>query len=236
MARVEKIVRNALNDKKIVVATFLDLKGAYDSVNHALLIHKLAQLGLQGCILRWVKDFLQERSFSCSYGGEQSSQRPISRGVPQGSCLSPLLFNAFIHDLPQTAETIQTEFADDIAILTVGDDIQECTQRMQLALTAMLTYCAVNDLTLSTEKTKAMVFTRKQVVPIPLMLVGSHVEYVQDFKFLGVVLDSPRLTWHKHVEHVQQRSHKALNLLKAVSHHNWGQIGLYCVSYIRLWC
>ena len=80
-----------------------------------------------------------------------------------------------------------------------------------------------------------MVFTRKQATPIPLMLVGSQLEYVSDFKFLGVVLDAPRLTWHKHVEHVQQRSHRALNLLKAVSHHNWGaDRALLCKLYKAL--
>ena len=93
---------------------------------------------------------------------------------------------------------------------------------MQLALTAISTYCAVNDLTLSAEKTKAMLFTRRQVAPLPLLLVGTRLDFVSDFRFLGVVLDAPRLTWKKHIEHVQQRSHKAINLLKAVSHHLWG--------------
>ena len=149
VARVESIIRNAISQEKIILASFLDLKGAYDSVSHSLLILKLARLGLKRQMLQWCKDFLKDWSFSVSYGGEQSTQRPITRGVPQGSCLSPLLFNVFIHDLhlPRTEDTIQTEFADDIALLVVGDKIQECTQRMQLALTDMSTYCALNDLT-----------------------------------------------------------------------------------------
>ena len=60
-----------------------------------------------------------------------SDKRTAKRGVPQGSCLSPTLFNVMIHDIPKMAEILSAEFADDLAIAVTGDSLDEIINKVK---------------------------------------------------------------------------------------------------------
>ena len=101
----------------------IDLKKAFDLVNHKLLINKLSHYGIRGLPLQWMFSYFSDCSQKCKINNLLSSQQVVSSGVPQGSCLSSLLFILFINDIFQLErQDIEIYlFADDTAVIFSAD-------------------------------------------------------------------------------------------------------------------
>ena len=128
-AAVAHVLSSSLNkcktNKKVVLA-LLDLKKAFDFINHDLLLIKLKHYGIWGTPLHWLCSYLSERTQKVKLNNLSIAQS-ISAGVPRGSLIVPILFNLFINDLFQF-NTNNIEFylyADDTSkILSAETDIE----------------------------------------------------------------------------------------------------------------
>jgi ribonuclease HI len=222
VARLEKIIMETYLERKVCLAVFLDLKSAYDTVGHPALLAKLSRMGIQGRLFTWVQDFLSNRSFQVLHNGEQSEAKVFKTGVPQGSSISPLLFNVFVADMPSFPGVLRMEYADDAALVCQGTTMAEATELMQRALNQYHAFVHANGLSINYQKTVAMLFTRKKVLPLPLNINLCPVEFVQSFKYLGVTFNGPVLDWKVHIAKLRVDCSKRCNVLKAVSSQRWG--------------
>lgn len=222
IARLEKIIRETYLNKGVCTAVFVDLKGAYDKVNHRILLKKLLTRGIKGKLLKYFRDFLKDRTFKVLFNGEVSASETANIGVPQGAPSSPVLFNVHISDIPETNGVIRTEYADDIAFVATGNTIEESTHAVQEALNVFYQYTEDNLLELNYQKTVAMIFTRKRIYPPPIHINHQNINYVSEFKFLGLTFDGPYLNWQKHIARIRGECLGRINILKAISHKEWG--------------
>ena len=112
----------ALDCGKAVVGCYIDLKKAFDTVNHRILIEKMQRYGIRGHILDWFKSYLNNRKQFTHINHTNSNLNSISCGVPQGSILGPLLFILYINDISNISHLMHTIlFADDTTILIKSD-------------------------------------------------------------------------------------------------------------------
>ena len=95
---------------------YLDFAKAFDRVSHKYLVYKLSKIGIHGCILNWITDFLFDRKQRVKVNGFSSDWSDVTSGIPQGSVLGPILFTVFINDLPLSISSHVKIFADDTKV------------------------------------------------------------------------------------------------------------------------
>ena len=206
-------VLRAANDANFMLATFVDLKKAFDTVNHAVLMRKLQHLGLGGELLNWCKSYLSNRSQSTICNDVRSKSSIVKCGVPQGSVLGPLFFLAYINDMVDSIGDIDVRlFADDTVLFVQGKDLEYCKNKIQSGLDKFSKWCKVNALHVNTYKTKVMAFGTqnrlKKLGKFVLKLDDVQLQQVSSYKYLGVTLD-PSLNFKQHLASVTRTvSHK----------------------------
>ena len=89
---------------QLIGALFIDLRKAFDTVDHKSLTSKISHYGIENIELKWIQDYLSNLSQIVSFEGEKSREEKIWFGVPQGSILGPLLFLIYVNDLHQQFE------------------------------------------------------------------------------------------------------------------------------------
>ena len=129
MELVENIT-NAMDNGKFTIGVFIDLKKAFDTVDHNILVTKLDHYGIRGVAKKWLSSYLENRKQYVCFNGTDSGFLPVSCGVPQGSILGPSLFLLYINDLCNVSTRLTSIlFADDTSCFIEGTDLSDmCIQ------------------------------------------------------------------------------------------------------------
>ena len=187
--RITDIIEKALENKQICSALFLDVAQAFDKVWHEGLLQKIKRL-LPLPFYYLLKSYLSERSFRVKQEQSYSELKKIRGGVPQGSVLAPVLYVLFTQDIPRLQHTTMATFADDTAILAIGETIEESTNKLQSAVNKVVQWTSEWKIKLNESKSVHVDFTNKTVPCLPIYVNEIQVPYANTAKYLGMTLDA----------------------------------------------
>lgn len=207
---------------KYVGTVFLDLRKAFDLVDHEILLHKLELYHFSPKTVKFFASYLSNRTQLIKDNNIQSHDLPIKTGVPQGSILGPLLFLLYINDITSVSNTGHTDmYADDTTLYESSLNLQLVEHNLQERLCSVENWCKVNNMALHPAKTKCMIIASKpklkKAVPLNLSLNDIAIENVSTHTVLGVDVDNA-LTWKTHINKVRKRLNSKIALLQRISY------------------
>ena len=159
LIQITENIKTSIENGKFGCGLFIDLKKAFDTVDHSILLRKLDHYGIRGIALEWFNSYLFNRQQFVSFNGHSSVMRNVTCGVPQGSVLGPLLFLIYINDLPNISKVLKFFlFADDTNIYYESSNLLQIEKVMNKELNKLYQWLCVNRLSLNISKTRFLIF------------------------------------------------------------------------------
>ncbi len=199
--------------KNNCLAVFMDLKKAFDTVNHARLLLKMEKYGIDSQLM---KSYLNQRQQFVQLGEDKSTRQHISCGVPQGSILGPTLFLIYINDISNSIPDQDILlFADDTSIIFKEKTHEKLIETTNIGLKKLHEWFLCNKLTVHPQKSNFMAFLEKNPTHYDKkILLNDHaLERIgkncaeETVKYVGIYIDE-HLNFNNHAKHVCKKSHK----------------------------
>lgn len=214
--------RKALDEHKIAGAILTDLSKAFDCLSHDLLIAKLHAYGFGKSALKFVLNYLSDRTQRVKVDGEYSEKRKLKYGVPQGSILGPLLFNLFMNDIFYfMKESNLANYADDTSTYVCKEGIFPFLHALKSETTTVLNWFKINEMKSNSDKCHLIVSENrnrlyKSNTCIYLDEDNELLHNESIVKLLGVFIDD-ELTFEEHVKAILKKGNQKLHALMRVS-------------------
>ena len=240
--------------KRGVSAVLLDLKAAYDSVNRTNLVHILSEYNFSPPLINWVHDYMSNRGSSTKISLPNqkffsSPEIPFTRGVPQGSPLSPILFNIYINNVAKVIEdTIPHNldirfqlYADDIIIWGQHPQRHIIKRALQHILDRVNDFMLQNELQINPNKCQSIGFGRTPSLHhhwhnIQYNIQGGLIPQDPKPKYLGIYLDG-QMNWSNQMKELTTKLHHRSLMLSRVASTthgaSTGQLALFYKAYFR---
>ena len=202
-------------------AVFIDLRKAFDSVNHTLLLDKTRSCGITDTELLWFRSYLTNRKQAVSYQNVLSDLAQLSTGVPQGSILGPLLFILFINVLPRSVKSSSIlMYADDAVVFHAAKDVSSINNAtLRLGLDSINNWMRQNGVIMHKTKTECVLFGSSNKLSktdnFSVCVEGHVLKTVTKFKYPGVVLDGG-LSYSVHIKYLLSKVGKRIGMLGRV--------------------
>ncbi len=203
LTKVQNDLLLAMDDRKVVLLTLLDLSAAFDTVDHGILLERLeTRFGVKGVALDWFRSYLNNRTQTVSLPcGTKSSSQKLAFGVPQGSVLGPILFCVYtapLGDILRQHDTGYHFYADDSQIYLAFEPNRiecqsEAIQSMETCISEVRSWMLCNKLMINDGKTVFMTIGNSphlKKLHYDSITVGSDIiEKSDTSKNLGVTFD-----------------------------------------------
>ena len=215
-----KLVDNVSKEMELgntPTALYIDLSKAFDTLSFDILLYKLNYYSIKDDAFKLLKNYLTNRRQYVVFNSQNSETLDISTGVPQGSILGPLFFSICINDLITVSNKLKfIMYADDTIIYFNLEDFDPYNLERDInnELEKITLWLKMNKLSLNVQKTKLMIFHRrqKQINELNISINGTDIERVDSFNFLGLHIHES-LSWRTHTDIVRNTISKVVGIL-----------------------
>lgn len=218
LARVCNHIHENFAGGRTTAGVFFDIEKAFDKVWHNGLISKLLLFEFPPHLISIIGSYLEGRSFRVNVQDVLSTVRNIGAGLPQGSVLSPGLYNIFTADIPTPQGIFICQYADDLALFSTSLNKFRARKLLQESVGIFADWLRLWKLKVNAGKSQAIIFSRrpgKRASPARLTLGGAPIPWCTSVRYLGIHLQ-PRLQWTKHMSSTLAKARGAASALNAL--------------------
>ena len=216
LIEITEKIKESIDKGKFGCGIFIDLRKAFDTVNHKILLKKLDHYGIRDVANNWFNSYLKERSQYVYLNGESSERKPVTCGVPQGSVLGPLLFLIYINDLPNISKVLDFYlFADDTNIYFEDISLEKLEYKINKELRNLYLWLSVNRLALNIDKTNFVIFhpfNKPLKLNVTIKINNIAICEKKSIKYLGVLIDST-LSWKEHISYISNKLARTIGIM-----------------------
>lgn len=220
-------INNNLNDRKQLVAVFIDFKKAFDTLDHDQLIQAMNECGIRGPLNVWLKSYLHNRKLRTVISGKKGDKADIVYGVPTGSVYGPVGYIMHVNSMCNVIKHGRMYmYADDTCLLYAHKDLQRLQSLIQADIDNIIKWAHDNGIIINLTKTKCVHIRSpyNKLKDESIKIVGHNydcmhsggrtcncclVEFVEQYKYLGLIIDRD-MSWKSHVNAVCGRLRSAL--------------------------
>ena len=223
---LSQTILESFNRKKKVCSIFFDIASAFDKVWHKGLIFKLVKMKIPLHLISWIKNFLENRTFTVKIGDYVTTKYEITAGVPQGAVLSPILFSIYINDIPinyNKNKAYSFLFADDLNSFYIFKSFANVEKKINKDLLLLEKWLVKWRLLMAPSKCNYLVFStanKSESERLNLKLFNDKMPTNDNPTFLGIRFDH-HLNFKNQVNYLKDVCVKRLNIIKILSNKSW---------------
>lgn len=214
--RIKRFITSNKQRKRSTGLLLLDIEKAFDSVWHDGLVHKLIKMKFPTFLTRMLNAFVRDRKFAVQVNDASSNRFNIPAGLPQGSCISPILYALYIADLQTESNVEIALYADDTGIYTAAKQSNTIINRLNESLHSIQQYFHKWKIKINANKTQAILFTfdgKRRRIPSNQIKYNNHtIELQKSVNYLGITFDT-KLTFKEHITKSIEKSNKCFRAL-----------------------
>ena len=227
-------IQTALDGGKDIRFLFLDISKAFDKLWHKGAIHKMKKMGIDGKLLSWFEDYLCGRKQQVVVDGLTSDTENLLAGVPQGSILGPMIFLIYINDLVEVVNSQVRLYADDTSLYIDYANPITAANQLQRDIEMIERWAKKWHVTFNPSKTESLIFSRKNNIITPQLLMNNRViQDVDHHKHLGVTFQR-NARWTTHIQDTVTKAKKKVDIMRGLTYRlNRKSLERLYVSYVR---
>ena len=220
LLRILEDWREALDKNLYTAAILMDLSKAFDCLPHNILLEKLSAYGLSTKSVSLFSSYLSDRKQQIKIGQIVSKWGDISKGVPQGSVLGPILFNVFINDIFHFIKHGKLyNYADDNTLSMSCPDFDVLIRSLVSDSNALISWFDFNCMQANPDKFQAIAVGKRTHDKQPVFNIGNiNITCDDSVKLLGVDLDFS-LKFDLHISNLCRKAAQQINIMKRLGKH-----------------
>lgn len=203
--------KKEINDENVIIAVFIDLTRAFETIDKHILIKKLEEYGIEDTVLKWFKSYIFQHKQQVKFNNVYSEIKEVTIGLAQGTPLSSILFNVYINECFNVVNHCKLKLFADDAMLYISckkDEVEDAYSKINHDLEQLINHFCMLKMKVNKLKTKAMEIANTFPQNNHMIKIDNEtIEKVNEIKYLGIIIDK-KLNFKSNLDYVLKKISK----------------------------